>query len=208
MWPRSLCLQLIVVSCLALALPRFGRGAGAQSLSDPLLKPTRTPATQHTPATTVGPPAHHNGIAGRPQLSTSHPLVLLVDGRLSPERIPDQVAYRHFISVTALSSGASAAETRRRDAILNAVGLSSADCRNYTRALATVGDALRAIEQDMQAAQADVSALDVLKQQKGHVMDSAATRAVSSLSAGGAALLRKHLNDRVKGRIRIYGQAQ
>jgi len=181
----------------------FGDHAGAQS-SSALQNATST----QTAAEIVVPPVAHNRTDSIPQPATSNSLKLLVDGQLSPGLIPDQVAYRHLISVTAVSAGASVAETRRRDAILTAVGLSDVDRRNYIDALTTVGSALEGIQQRMQAAHADISTLDSLKQQKGQVMDSAASRVMSSLSAEGAARLRKHIDDRVKTHIRMYSQAQ
>lgn len=207
MRPTFPCPQSLVPICLALALPGIATPADAQSPAPPILPETTRPAALSATAATATPPRHQNG-TNTPAAATISSLTLLVDGRLTPERISDQVACRHFISVTALRSDASMADTQRLDAILRAVGLSAPDRDNYVRALATVRDTLQDIDQRMLAAHADLSALDLLKQQRGLAMDNAMARVQSSLSADGAALLRKHLNERVKTRIRIYGNAK
>lgn len=142
------------------------------------------------------------------QLTGASLVTLSIDGQVTPERIPDDVAYRHFISVTAVGSGAAAADFSRRDAILEQVGLSDADRRTYVAATTTVKDALQSIDHRLEAFHQDISAVDALKQERRSVLDNAAQRVLSSLSADGAARMRSHINERVKRRIRIYSQVQ
>src|SRR5688500_9599833 len=50
-------------------------------------------------------------------------LPLAVDGSRSAEAIPDKVAYRHFISATAVPTSPTSADEGRRNAMLKEVGL-------------------------------------------------------------------------------------
>jgi hypothetical protein len=133
-------------------------------------------------------------------------LPLAVDGAKHPELIPDYVAYRHFISVTAVSTTASQKEIDRREAFLAQVRLSPKDGAAYVAALGNIRDALTSIErQGRLLDHADAAALSNLKRQQGQLLDDTATRALGSLSAEGVSRLQEHINGRVKANIRIYG---
>jgi hypothetical protein len=164
-------------------------------------------ATLSTQSTTSAPTLQPDAPAVSDNGAAGAPVVLTVDGQLTPELVPDDLAYRHFLSVTAVGSRSSAADLRRRDAILEHLGLSGADRRAYIDATLTVSDALQRLDRQMEASHQDVSAVDALKEQKRQVLDDAARRVNTSLSAGGAATLRSHINERVKRHIRIYRQA-
>ena len=145
--------------------------------------------------------------SGGPQTKAGDlPIVLSIDGKVTPERIPDDVAYRHFISATAIGRGASVADLHRRNAVLEEAGLSDADSRSYILATMTVKDSLLAIEHRLEESHLDISKADALKQEWRTVLDNAAQRILSSLSAEGVARVRAHINERVKRRIRIYSQ--
>jgi hypothetical protein len=147
-----------------------------------------------------------DGHAGVHHAQRGAALPLLVDGALTPEQVPDAVAYRHFISVTAVSATASTAADRyRRDALLEQAGLSAADRASYLAAITNVKDSLQAIDQRMQVT-SDVPSFDALKQQRRDLLDAAAARIRASLSADGTKRLQKHIDANVKKRIRIYGQ--
>ena len=132
-------------------------------------------------------------------------LPLLVDGAVTPAQIPDAVAYRHFVSITAVSATASTADQHRRDAILEPAGLSAADRASYLAAITNLRDSLQAIEQQMHIAP-DVATVDALKQQRRSLLDAAAARILASLSADGTTRFQAHIKTSVKKRIRIYGQ--
>ena len=134
-------------------------------------------------------------------------LPLSVDGAQNPEQIPDYIAYRHFISVTAVSASASGKEVFRRDAILARIGLSKADQDSYLRAVASVREELVDTDQRMQAVHSDSGTMNELRRQKGQVLDNAATRVLSSLSAAVEQLLQAKINESIKTHIRIYGDA-
>jgi hypothetical protein len=149
-------------------------------------------------------PASHAGI-GVHHVHAGNKLPLLVDGALTPAQIPDAVAYRHFISVTAVSATASAEDRHRRDAILEQAGLSAADRASYLAAITNVRDTLQTFEQQAKAA-ADVATADAVKEQRRNLLDASAARVLASLSADGTKRLRAHINNNVKARIKIYGQ--
>jgi hypothetical protein len=206
---RSPYLHPIVVSCLLVILPGLWSRADMRSSSDP------SPNTAHVTTALAKSMLTSRAFVSPQGAATpggaaaiKGALTLSIDGQLTPDRISDQVAYRHFISVTAVRSGASTNEIHRRDAILKEVGLSDGDRRVYLTATITVRDALQDIEQNMEAVHQDIAAVDALKQQRGSVLDNAAKRILSSLSVDGVARMRMHINDRVKKRIRIYSQVQ
>lgn len=199
----------IVVTCLLVILLGLSSRVGMSSAPELYLKggsinkvpPRPVLASSSVPLhQSARTPGSSNGESGAS-------LSLSVDGQLNPEQIPDHVAYRHFISVTAVSSGASEAEIYRRDAILVRVGLSEADRRAYL-AIINVRDELLDTEQKIQAVHHDIAAIDDLRLQKASVLDNAATRILSSLSADGVESMQTHINDRIKKHIRIYSQVQ
>jgi hypothetical protein len=170
-----LCLS---VSVLVIGLVRYGRAAS----------PAVTPFT---------PTSHH--------AHASATLPLLVDGAVNPGQIPDALAYRHYVSITAVSATASAADVHRRNSLLDPVTLSTADRAAYVAAITNLRDSLQALDAQLAAAQ-DVTTADGLKQQRRNLLDTAAARIRASLSTDGAARLQAYINNTVKTHIRIYGQ--
>src|SRR5262245_38830876 len=86
-------------------------------------------------------------------------LPLLVDGAQTPDLVPDDVAYRHFILLTAVSATATANDVARRDAFLARVGLSPADRTAYLGTLSQVKDQLADIEAQQRSDTADEATL-------------------------------------------------
>lgn len=135
-------------------------------------------------------------------------LPLIVDGERTPDQIPDDVAYRHFVSVTAVPGAASPGDIHRRNSILSGVGLSPEDQAAYVSAASGVRDALNDIDYQMRNARDKAAVADELRAQKRVVLDSAAERIRSSLTVDGLARLQQHIKERVKRKIRIYGSGQ
>lgn len=134
-------------------------------------------------------------------------LPLAVDGAKNPERIPDYLAFRHFLSVTAVSATAPEHERGVRDAALALVQLSAEDRTAYLSAIGTLRDELTSIEQRRRlAGHDDVRSLNDLRTEQGRLLDGRAARAMASLSTTGAERLRQHINGRVKSGIKIYGE--
>jgi len=71
-------------------------------------------------AVLAGPNAAHNP-TGSPHLSVA------VNGADTPESIPDDLAYYHFIKATAMLDDAPENDRQRRDALLTRAGLSGQD---------------------------------------------------------------------------------
>ena len=208
---RSSYLRAIFVGCLLAALPVLSGWADMASLSGTPLDAARVqpPSSRRILTSGSSLPRQSPVASVNPQsIAGASKVALSIDGQVTPERVPDEVAYRHFISVTAVGLGASAADFHRRDAILEQVGLSGADRRAYVAATITVKGALQRIERNMETLHLDIAAVDALKQERGSLLDNAALRALSSLSADGVARMRLHINERVKRHIRIYSQVQ
>lgn len=163
--------------------------------------------TRDRPAVTE---STHDHTAGQPQEGAQQQaaLPLLVDGAQHPELISDEVAYRHFLSVTAVTAAASAKEMSRRDVFLGQVGLSPADHEAYVIALSGVREELTSLDQQMLLAHGDASVLPQLRLRRGQVLDDATARILAALSPDGQARLKQHINRHVKQHIRIYGNAQ
>ena len=150
------------------------------------------------------------GGAGVRQQSVA--MSLLVDGAKTPEQIPDDVAYRHFISVTAIRAGAPAEHVAHREAFLSRVQFPADDRTAYITALQNVREQLTLLEQQELAlgrtADAPRSAIAELKRQRTEVLDGAATLVKSSLSTAGQMRFKKHIDEHVKRQTRIYGEPQ
>jgi hypothetical protein len=139
--------------------------------------------------------------------NSGNSLPLAVDGEKNPERIPDSLAFRHFLSVTAINATATKHERGVRDAALALVQLSAEDRTAYLSAIGPLRDELTSIEQRRQrAAHDDAKSLNDLRIEQGRLLDDRAARAMASLSTEGAERLRQHINTRVKSRIKIYGE--
>lgn len=149
-------------------------------------------------------------IVAEPTVRQQHiaQLPLLVDGDKNPEQIPDDLAYRHFISVTAARGNASAKDLDRRDAFLARVGLSATDRTAYLKAVNGVSDELANIDLQRRSAATDgaLSRLPELKQREVRLLDTAAGRIRGTLSRDGVERVRTHISAHVKKHIKIYGQ--
>jgi hypothetical protein len=148
----------------------------------------------------------------RPQHAThGFSLPVAVIGSERPEAIPDYLAYRHFIMVTATASNASARQIAGRDAFLARVGLSKSDRASYIEAIAGVSEQLSSIweERRLLVAGTALSSLRFaeLKLLEDQVFDSAQDRLRTRLSMEGAKRLDAHIRI-IKRGIVIYGEAR
>jgi hypothetical protein len=142
----------------------------------------------------------HDGSSHQPKLA------LLVDGAKNPERIPDAIAYRHLISVTAMSSEVSEKEARMRLALLRRIGLSQRDLDTYVASLNGVRERLSSLDAAQRvAAPAQLERLSELKAQREQLLDEAAARVRATLSAEGVQRVQAHIDGHVKPRVKIYG---
>jgi hypothetical protein len=143
---------------------------------------------------------------------TSHStgtLPVVVDGSKTPWKLPDQLAYQHFIRMTAIADDATAETRSRRDAYLARIGLSQSDLTAFNTALRGVKEQLEVLEARRQqrspateSAKAERAALQLQEQQ---IAKDAVRRLKSELSVDGALGVDRFVREHVKSRIKIYG---
>jgi hypothetical protein len=136
-----------------------------------------------------------------------------VDGAKNPEKIPMELAYRHFIRALA---GPLAAEDETNDIIdrrryhAKRMGLSSVDEAALTAAVKGLGDELEAIDLARRRGSADPLNITVdlhaLRVQERDFLDSARQRMRLALSAEAVAQLERYVQEHVRKRITIYGE--
>ena len=159
--------------------------------------------------------ALHASVAVTPGLTTAHAhtaesvrLPIIANGANTPDAIPDSLAYRHFIMVTATAATALPQDIARRDAFLNQVGLSENDRSTYLAALSGVREQLASIAQARSQLSPGTSNLRdqflALKRREDQTLDSAQNRLLTWLSATGVARLNAHIQS-VKKCIVVYG---
>jgi hypothetical protein len=135
-----------------------------------------------------------------------------VSGAETPERIPDDLAYIHFISSVSIKKDAPQGDVRRRKAILAAAGLADYDAEALIRALDGVRERLNELDDERKQIRPEqlvettglVRAAS-LRMGRRALMDSARDRVLAALSADGFTALHEHVQRRVKPRIVIYG---
>lgn len=115
----------------------------------------------------------------------------VVDGKNTPELIPDALAYRHFLSATTVGPNASPQDRRVQRLQLDRVGLSDADRNAY---LATIQPLRERLSASITREPNIMS--DTLEQLRGQ------------LTPDGFQRLEEHVRNYVKPRITIYASAQ
>ena len=135
-------------------------------------------------------------------------LPLAIDGAKVPERIPDALAYAHFLSAVAEHERASADRLRRRSSMIARVGLSTSDATALVVALTSVREQLDLIHAGRSSAERPTSAtLASLQAQEESVLADARERAQRALSPIGLERLDRFVREQVKPRIKVYGAA-
>jgi hypothetical protein len=144
-------------------------------------------------------------------LQPQHTLSVIVDGSKTPDRIPDDLAYHHFVLAVAERQNPSKEEFTRRELRLRPVGLSKNDQDLCISALAGLREELDAVETARRAVIADAgatndSALASLKARQ----DAAVAKvraALRNMSVEGQSLLDGYIKTHVKRHITILGSA-
>jgi len=140
------------------------------------------------------------------QQKTQMQLVVQVDGSVNPGRIPDDLAWRHFLCAVASHSSPTAAESSRQKAQLAPLGLPAADSQLLTIELGRMQTQLDAIQSSLQLTNpGDSAARTALKQQSDELMAQTILKVNSILSPDGLSLLRTYITNTVKRNIVIYG---
>ena len=172
--------------------------------------------SSHYQAPVIGPQGSVPKGAGTIQVNTNS-LPVAVDGAISPDGIPDWLAYRHFIMAIAQPQTPSAEQTARRDALLSRVGLSRNDNTSFLVAIRNVRDELDLVAQERRRISADPasssflsassrSALETLKSRENQILGDAQTRLENALTPDGSRRLEIHIQEYVKKRIKVYGE--
>ena len=143
------------------------------------------------------------------QQQTQIHLVVQVDGSVNPERIPDDLAWRHFLSAVAIHPSPTASESSRHKAQLAPLGLAAADSQLLTLELGRMLTQIDAIQSSMETTNpGDAASLAALKQQHDTLMAQTIVNVSSALSADGLSRLRTYITNTVKRNIVIYGTPQ
>ena len=129
-----------------------------------------------------------------------------------PERISDEIAYAHFLSVAAIKSSPSPAEIARRKAMLAIVGLAEHDTNALITSLTSVREQLADVDnqrkqlpRDGVASVQSLALSATLRARQETIMREARYRVTASLSPDGVRKLHDHVQRRVKSRIKVYG---
>jgi hypothetical protein len=145
-----------------------------------------------------------------------HPVTLpvAVNGANAPEKIPDDLAYRHFLMALAIPDNATSYQLARRNAFLRPLRLSADDRAGLIGALRGVNEQLDAIAQDARARDGAPDAnvisdatviLDRMRVKRTGVLDAARSNVSASMSAEGQLRLNSYVTTHVKSHIIIYG---
>ena len=143
--------------------------------------------------------ARRSGVAVKTNLN----LPLAVDGRKNPERVPDRIAYNHFIGFNAESASPTPNEMQRRNTSLARVGLSPDDHRVLVEILKGVRDELRQADTLSKGTSIERAAA---KDKRDDTLARIRTRIQTDLSPDGVMRLDQFIR-RLKLNVRIYGAA-
>lgn len=135
-------------------------------------------------------------------------LQLLVDGAVTPNLIPDSLAYRHFFTAVAAHPFPDPTERARQAAQLSRIGLSSADLQVLIASLTVFRTQLDAFESARASVAPGPSAgakITALESQANNLVTNTLESLRRSLTVSGATLLDQYVKARVKAHIHIYG---
>jgi hypothetical protein len=136
-------------------------------------------------------------------------LVVQVDGSVNPERIPDDLAWRHFLCAVASHPSPTAFESKLQKAQLTPLGLAASDSQLLTIELGRMLTQIDPIQASMETTNpGDSAALAALKQQREALVAQTIVKVNSILSPDGLSRLRTYIANTVKRNIVIYGTPQ
>ena len=126
-----------------------------------------------------------------------HSLAPTIDGSITPDAIPDRVAYRHLIAAAAASNTSPQSAVARRDFILNQLGLSESDRLALLDSLDKVANRLS------QASRESNTSARVIA--RNAILDEAQLQVQSVLTLDGVIRVQEYLRHHVKPRTKIFG---
>ena len=127
---------------------------------------------------------------------------------MTPEQIPDALAYQHFLMAVAAHSAPSMEEQARQAAQLSPMGLSAADRQALISVLSPLREQLDGIELARSNVAPGPSASAKLVDLNAQVTGAVATARVGlirSLTTDGLNRLDRYVQTHVKARIKVYG---
>jgi hypothetical protein len=146
--------------------------------------------------------------AGAQESSPVTKLVVVVDGSKSPEQIPDDLAWRHFLLALAAHAQPSAQEKNRQKAQFAPLGLSDADRQELVHQLGLMTAQLEAIDAERQASDGSDVSVAGFKARYDAAVSQAVASVRAALSDDGLIRFSRYIADTVKRNIKIYGSAK
>ena len=132
-------------------------------------------------------------------------LVVVVDGSLHPEQVPDDLAWRHYLLAVAVPQLPTADQQKRQQVQLAEVGLAIADQESIARELGKMTTQLSTIEAARESGDGAPAMLSVLKTQEDALFASTIANVKQAISTDGLSRLSAYISGTVKKNIRIYG---
>jgi hypothetical protein len=134
-------------------------------------------------------------------------LPIAADGAVTPQSIPDYVAYRHLIAALAVPADATTEQVARRATLLAPILLSSAD---YDTVLSTLGGVSEELDSSTDQQPSFESLTDQpqainLRERRNLILDATRERLLKALTDDGAARLQRYVDAQIKTHIVIYG---
>lgn len=135
-------------------------------------------------------------------------LPIIIDGSITPDQIPDSLAYRHFLTAIAAHPVPTPDEQARQAAQLSPLGLSATDRQALITGLAPFRTQLDSIESARASVTPSTSAaaqLTALESEANSLVANTLQSVRQSLTADGMSRLDQYVQTHVKSHIRIYG---
>jgi hypothetical protein len=215
-WVKLLCIAVMLIGLWSYVAPH-SRAAGllsgsmtrarltAPSERDSILQAKRPPATQLFRArqtqTTVA-------LGSGPRSSDT--LVVSVDGKKTPQLVPDAFAYKLYLKTLAMGDSPSVQERGKHQAILKTLRLSDTDLGEIAPVLTGLGRALDAIRAERRRIDASGTAVQSattlieLTNREDSALQSAVQDVLNNLSIDGRKRLDAHIQNRVKQHIVMF----
>lgn len=134
-------------------------------------------------------------------------LPVAIDGAKTPDKISDQLAYRHFIAAVALSPMASVDEIDRRNDFLSLTDLLPDDISRFVTKIGHVKDQLDTFERTRRSEVVSLETLAQVNGQQASLLDEVTADVLQSLTEDGRTKFERFIRERVKRRIVVYGDS-
>lgn len=138
--------------------------------------------------------------------------IVLVDGAIHPEKIPEAVAFRMFFRTLAQPANPTPEQVDRQRSMVAPANLSESDLRGLAQVMSDYHFALESLRHEFRAAKASLGGIDEYTSQKltaerDAIVDDAKTQLTANLSAEGMARLRNLILSERKN-MAIYTSAE